>query len=105
MAKLVVDLSGAKLQDDTYTTLNDRFSDQSNTEWLWGSNPLLQQAPNLTHFHGYMSNEIISYNGNTPKLRFIISYTTRSVIPMCVKDLVSEGDRIPIPFATDPGGV
>ena len=67
MAKLVVDLSGAKLQDDTYTTLNDRFSDQSNTEWLWGSNPLLQQAPNLTHFHGYMSNEIISYNGNTPR--------------------------------------
>ena len=56
MAKLVVDQSGAKLQDDTYTTLNNRFSDQTNTEWLWGSNPLLQQAPNLTHFHGYMSN-------------------------------------------------
>ena len=36
MAKLVVDLSGAKLQDDTYTTLNDRFSDQSNTEWIVG---------------------------------------------------------------------
>lgn len=102
MAKLVVDLSGAKLQDDTYTTLNDRFSDQSNTEWLWGSNPLLQQAPNLTHFHGYMSNEIISYNGNT-LVRFIISYTTRSVIPMCVKEFGFRGRPIPILFRDRSG--
>lgn len=94
MAKLVVDLSGAKLQDDTYTTLNDRFSDQSNTEWLWGSNPLLQQAPNLTHFHGYMSNEIISYNGNTPRAIYNKLY-----------DKISDTDvrkGIWFPRATDP---
>lgn len=32
MAKLVVEKSGAKLQDDTYTTFDNRMSDQSNTE-------------------------------------------------------------------------
>lgn len=67
MAERVVNESGAKLQDDTYTTTEDRFSDNSNTEWLWGSNPLMSQSANLTHFHGYMSNEIISYNGNSPR--------------------------------------
>lgn len=67
MARLVVEKSGAALQADTYTTTDNRFSDQSNTEWLWGSKPLMQQSPNLTHFHGYMSNEAISYNGNSPR--------------------------------------
>jgi hypothetical protein len=67
MAKLVVEQSGAKLQADTYTTTENRFSDQTNTEWLWGSAPLLAQVANLTHFHGYMSNENISYNQNTPR--------------------------------------
>jgi hypothetical protein len=67
MANLVVTQSGAKLQDDTYTTAGARFTDQANTEWLWGSKPVLGQAANLTHFQGYMSNENISYNQNTPR--------------------------------------
>jgi hypothetical protein len=67
MAKLVVANSGAKLQDDTYTTTDNRFSDQKNTEWLWGSHPSLLPVTNLTHFHGYMSNENVSYNQNTPR--------------------------------------
>jgi hypothetical protein len=67
MAKLVVEQSGAKLQDDTYTTTENRFSDQTNTEWLWGSHPTLTPVTNLTHFHGYMSNENVSYNQNSPR--------------------------------------
>lgn len=44
MAKLVVEKSGAKLQDDTYTTFDNRMSDQSNTEWIWGKKGEPEQA-------------------------------------------------------------
>lgn len=74
MAKLVVDQSGAKLQADTYTTTSNRLSDQANTEWLWGSKPLLSQGKSLTHFHGYMSNENVSYNQNTPRAIYNLLY-------------------------------
>lgn len=74
MAEQVVKLSGAKLQDDTYITVDNRFSDQSNNEWLWGSKPLLSQGKNLTHFHGYMSNENISYNQNSPRAIYCLLY-------------------------------
>jgi hypothetical protein len=66
-ARSVVEQSDARLQDDTYTTVENRFSDRTNTEWLWGSCPTLTPVSNLTHFHGYMSNENISYNQNTPR--------------------------------------
>ena len=74
MAKLVVDQSGAKLQDDTYTTTNDRFSDASNTEWLWGSNKVADQIKTLRSFHEYMSNNFRSYNGNTPRAIYNLLY-------------------------------
>ncbi|WP_185212303.1 RagB/SusD family nutrient uptake outer membrane protein [Sphingobacterium mizutaii] len=74
MAEQVVKNSGAKLQEDTYKTLDNRFSDQSNNEWLWGSKPLLSQGKNLTHFHGYMSNENISYNQNSPRAIYNLLY-------------------------------
>lgn len=66
-ARLVVEQSGAQLQDDTYTTTENRFSNNSNKEWLWGSNATLIPFMQLTHFHGYMSNEIVSYNQNSPR--------------------------------------
>ncbi|GHV48921.1 membrane protein [Bacteroidia bacterium] len=67
MAKLVVDNSGAKLQDDTYKTFNNRMSDQTNTEWLWGKKAQEDQAGSLVDFHSYMSNMNVSYNRNTPR--------------------------------------
>ncbi|MDR0657414.1 MAG: RagB/SusD family nutrient uptake outer membrane protein [Mediterranea sp.] len=74
MAKLVVDQSGAKLQDDTYITTQDRFSDASNTEWLWGSNKVAEQIATLRSFHEYMSNNFRSYNGNTPRAIYNLLY-------------------------------
>lgn len=74
MADQVVKKSGAQLQADTYKTLDNRFADQSNSEWLWGSKPLLSQGKSLTHFHGYMSNENISYNQNTPRAIYNLLY-------------------------------
>jgi hypothetical protein len=74
MAKLVVEQSGAKLQDDTYTTTKDRFSDASNTEWLWGSNKVAEQIASLRSFHEYMSNNFRSYNGNTPRAIYNLLY-------------------------------
>jgi hypothetical protein len=74
MAKLVVEQSGAKLQDDTYITTKDRFSDASNTEWLWGSNKVAEQIATLRSFHEYMSNNFRSYNGNTPRAIYNLLY-------------------------------
>jgi hypothetical protein len=67
MAELVVNQSGAQLDADTYTNTIERFSNQTNKEWLWGSKPLFEQAKQLTHFHGYVSNENVSYNYNCPR--------------------------------------
>jgi tetratricopeptide (TPR) repeat protein len=74
MAKLVVEQSGAKLQADTYTTTNNRFSDQTNTEWLWGAKKVEDQMASLRSFHEYMSNQNASYNGNTPRAIFNLLY-------------------------------
>lgn len=74
MAELVVTQSGAKLQDDTYITTQDRFSDASNTEWLWGSNKVAEQIATLRSFHEYMSNNFRSYNGNTPRAIYNLLY-------------------------------
>ena len=74
MAKLVVEKSGAKLQDDTYTTFNNRMSDQTNTEWLWGKMGLEEQAGTLKDFHSFMSNKNVSYNKNTPRAIYNLLY-------------------------------
>jgi hypothetical protein len=74
MAKLVVDDSGASLQADTYTTTSNRFSDQTNTEWLWGKKAQEDQAGSLKDFHSFMSNMNVSYNRNTPRCIYNLLY-------------------------------
>lgn len=74
MAKLVVDKSGARLQDDTYTTINNRLSDQTNNEWIWGKKGLEEQAGSLKDFHSFMSNKNASYNKNTPRAIYNLLY-------------------------------
>ncbi|KAA6337770.1 hypothetical protein EZS27_014173 [termite gut metagenome] len=74
MAKLVIDQSGAKLQDDTYTTFINRMSDQTNTEWLWGKKSQEDQAGTLRDFHSFMSNMNVSYNRNTPRAIYNLLY-------------------------------
>ncbi|MDR1723203.1 MAG: RagB/SusD family nutrient uptake outer membrane protein [Tannerella sp.] len=74
MAKLVVDQSGAKFQDDTYTTTNNRMSDQTNSEWLWGKKAQLDQAGSLRDFHSFMSNMNVSFNRNTPRAIYNLLY-------------------------------
>lgn len=74
MASLVVEQSEAKLQDDTYTTFNNRMSDQSNTEWLWGKKGLDEQAGLLRDFHSFMSNKNVSFNKNTPRAIYNLLY-------------------------------
>jgi hypothetical protein len=67
VAKMVVDKSGAKLQDDTYTTTTDRMLDAKNTEFLWCKMRNEEQAGSLTTFEAFMTNRNASYNGNTPR--------------------------------------
>lgn len=74
MAKQVVELSGAKLQDDTYVTTVNRMSDQTNTEWLWGKKGQEDQAGTLKDFHSFMSNKNVSYNKNTPRAIYNLLY-------------------------------
>lgn len=73
-AQKVIDNSGAKLQDDTYTTFNNRMSDQSNTEWIWGKMGQEDQAGTLKDFHSFMSNKNASYNKNTPRAIYNLLY-------------------------------
>ena len=68
-AEYVIEKSGAKLQDDTYTIVADRNCSATNTEWLWalivkedGS-----QSGNLKSFHNFISNNNTSYNRNSPR--------------------------------------
>jgi hypothetical protein len=77
MAKLVVNESGASLQNDTYTTTNNRFCDPTNTEWLWGTNKQQDQitTSGYTEFFSYMSNKTSpTYNGNTPRAIYNLLY-------------------------------
>ncbi|MDR1644295.1 MAG: RagB/SusD family nutrient uptake outer membrane protein [Tannerellaceae bacterium] len=73
-AREVVDKAGAKLQADTYTTLNNRMSDQTNTEWLWGKKAQEDQAGSLRDFHSFMSNMNVSFNRNTPRAIYNLLY-------------------------------
>jgi len=67
-ADQVITQSGASLQADTYTTLNQRFSDASNTEWLWAKIAVQDQAGTLRDWHSFISNMNVSYNRNTPRV-------------------------------------
>jgi len=67
MARLAINESGAALQLNTYTTIVNRMSDQTNTEWLWGKFALEDQAGTLRDFHAFISNRNVSYNRNTPR--------------------------------------
>ncbi|OAV67321.1 SusD family protein [Bacteroidales bacterium Barb6XT] len=74
LAQLVTNNAGAKLQDDTYITLANRMSDQTNTEWLWGKKSQEDQAGYLSDFHSFMSNMNVSYNRNTPRAIYNLLY-------------------------------
>lgn len=74
LAKSVVEQSGVELQTDTYTTFNNRMSDQSNTEWIWGKKGQEDQAGTLRDFHSFMSNMNVSYNRNTPRAIYNLLY-------------------------------
>lgn len=76
-AKLVVEQSGAQLQNDTYTTTTNRFCDPANTEWLWGTKKVQEQLLNsgYVEFFSYMSNQTSpTYNGNTPRAIYNLLY-------------------------------
>jgi hypothetical protein len=68
MAKDVVDNSGAKLEDDTYTTTTNRMMDHNNTEWLWckiGNTDEVNHT--LKNFESFMTNMNVSYNVKSPR--------------------------------------
>ena len=67
-ADQVITQSGAALQANTYTTFNQRFSDASNTEWLWAKIAVQDQAGTLRDWHSFISNMNVSYNRNTPRV-------------------------------------
>ncbi|MDR0895646.1 MAG: RagB/SusD family nutrient uptake outer membrane protein [Prevotellaceae bacterium] len=67
MAKTVVEGAGASLQDDTYTTTNNRMMDRNNTEFIWCKIGQADQAGTLKNFESFMTNANASFNGNTPR--------------------------------------
>lgn len=72
MADEVINGSGALLDDDTYDyqtwlTTQYRMSQVSSTEWLWGKIGVDTQEKSLKHFHSFCSNNLASYNKNTPR--------------------------------------
>lgn len=72
LADEVINGSGALLDDDTYdyqTWLSTqyRMSQVSSTEWLWGKIGVDTQEKSLKHFHSFCSNNLASYNKNTPR--------------------------------------
>ncbi|MEN6618707.1 MAG: RagB/SusD family nutrient uptake outer membrane protein [Rikenellaceae bacterium] len=73
-AREVINLSGAELQADTYTTINQRMSDQTNTEWIWGKYAVQDQAGTLRDWHSFISNMNVSYNRNTPRAIYNLLY-------------------------------
>lgn len=68
MAKLVVDYSGAEMDNSGYEFKQGRMADASNKEWIWAkiAQPALETAT-LFNFYSYISNTNISYNRNTPR--------------------------------------
>lgn len=75
MAKLVVDHSGASLEDDTYDFKQGRMCDATNSEWIWGkiAQPTLETG-NLNNFFSFISNTNISYNKNSPRAIYNLLY-------------------------------
>ena len=66
-ANQVIASSGTALQANTYTTTDQRMSDMSNTEWLWGKYAVQDQGGTLRELHAFISNRNVSYNRNTPR--------------------------------------
>jgi len=68
MAKMVVDHSGAQMDNSCYDYKQGRCSDATNKEWIWAkiAQPELETAT-LFNFYSYISNTNISYNKNTPR--------------------------------------
>lgn len=79
VAEDVVNNSGAKLQDDTYTVgfAGNQMSDSENTEWLWGQiHADASQHGTLRAWHSFISNNTVSYNRNTPRAIYNQLYAT-----------------------------
>jgi len=68
MAKLVVDHSGAQMDNTCYDFKKGRMADATNKEWIWAkiAQPAIETAT-LFNFYSYISNTNISYNRNTPR--------------------------------------
>lgn len=75
MARLVIEKSGARLQDNTYEFKQGRMCDAANTEWIWAKigQPTLETGT-LTNFFSYISNTNVSYNKNTPRAIYNLLY-------------------------------
>lgn len=75
MAKLVVDHSGAALDNSLYDYKQGRMTDATNSEWIWAkiAQPALETAT-LFNFYSYISNTNISYNRNTPRAIYNLLY-------------------------------
>ena len=71
LAQDIIDNSGAKLQDNTYTITVHRMVDMTNTEWLWGEKGAgsYDQAQHdyTREFLQFFANCGTSYARNTPK--------------------------------------
>ena len=77
-AEYVIKNSGAKLQDDTYTTVVNRASDATNTEWLWGliAKEDNSQGGGNRSWHNFISNNYAAYNRNSPRAILNLLYNT-----------------------------
>ncbi len=75
MAKLVVDNSGAQMDNSCFDYKQGRNADATNREWIWAkiAQPALETAP-LFNFYSYISNTNISYNKNTPRAIYNLLY-------------------------------
>lgn len=75
MAKLVVNNSGAKMDNSGFDYKQGRGVDASNKEWIWAkiAQPAIETAT-LFNFYSYISNTNISYNKNTPRAIYNLLY-------------------------------
>lgn len=80
VAEDVAEHSGAKLQADTYTTLDYRNSSMANTEWLWGLNNLeatdAAQYNQTKEWHHFFANTASAVNKATPRVINNLLYKT-----------------------------
>ncbi len=77
-AEYVIKNSGAKLQADTYTTVVNRASDATNTEWLWGliAKEDNSQGGGNRSWHNFISNNYAAYNRSSPRAILNLLYKT-----------------------------